>query len=288
MLSEIFKKPKPILGKVQLLALPGAPGWNGEWDNLTIRAEQEATCLATGGVDGLIIENFHDQPYTQVRMDAAGAIAMAMLTRRLKQFTNLPVGISVLSNDPESALAIAVNAQADFIRLSVLSGALLTDTGIINSRFNELLHYKNRLKVNLPTLFVDVSTRHIAPIGPQYRNSENQYDMLLGQIKNLSAHAEKLVLILSERDIMLHELSALKTETSWPILIENDESAQETIHPYFEVADGLILEADIRKANMTPLGPVPTVDMVRVETLINRLRQVLPVNAMDPDIFLRR
>src|SRR6476659_584365 len=99
MLAEIFKKPKPIIGKIQLLALPGAPGWDGQWDVLTARAEQEATALATGGVDGLIIENFHDTPYTTGRMDTAGSIAMAMLTRRIKQFTSLPIGISVLQND---------------------------------------------------------------------------------------------------------------------------------------------------------------------------------------------
>src|SRR5262249_11393477 len=113
MLAEIFKKPKTdsrsvtneicaplILGKVQLLGLPGAPGWTGDWEALAMRAEQEATALATAGVSGLIIENTHDVPHPQHRMDVAGAIAMALLLNRVKQFTGLPIGISVLFNDP--------------------------------------------------------------------------------------------------------------------------------------------------------------------------------------------
>lgn len=285
MLAEIFKKPKPIIGKIQLLALPGAPGWDGQWDALTARAEQEATALATGGVDGLIIENFHDTPYTQNRIDTAGAIAMAMLTRRLKQFTGLPIGISVLSNDPESALAITVNTQADFIRLSVLIGSLITDGGVINSRFNELLHYKNRLKAPLPPLLVDVSMRHLGPIVHTQAQSKLHY--LSETAKALPRQQEKLAIIVSDQDLEANEITALRDGTQWEVLLENQNRPQ-AIEGYFEQADGLILEADIRRNTALQPDTLPTVDITRVEEIVNRLRKVVPVTEMDPDIFLRR
>ncbi len=285
MLTEIFKKPKPIIGKIQLLALPGAPGWEGQWDTLGARAEQEATALATGGVDGLIIENSHDTPYAQGRIDVAGAISISMLARKLKQFTGLPIGISVLQNDPETALAIAINTQADFIRLSVLTGALITESGVINNRFNELLHYKNRLKTELPPLLVDVSLRHLGPGGQSQK--PDKLESLTYTAQALANQPEKLALILSDQDIEASEISTLKQGGLPSILVESQTKPQ-TVDNYFEQADGLILEAGIRRNNAMQPGTPPTIDMARVEELINRLRKVIPVTEMDPDIFLRR
>jgi membrane complex biogenesis BtpA family protein len=285
MLSEIFKKPKPILGKIQLLALPGAPGWGGQWETLVTRAEQEATALATGGVDSLIIENSHDVPFTAGRMDTAGAIAMAMLARRLKQFTDLPIGISVLRNDPETALAIAMNCNADFIRLSVLAGALMTDSGIVNSRLNELLHYKNHLKTELPPLLVDLSTAHLGSGGRFAR--EQSLKHLTELALAIPPLHEHLALVLSDRDIAPADLASFKASTRYPVLLEN-QACPQAVDAYFEQADGLILEVDTRKKSVMHPELPPTIDMARVETVVNRLRRVVPLSEMDPDIFLSR
>mgnify|MGYP005685173691 CR=1 FL=1 len=56
MVTEIFEKPKPIIGTIELLPLPGSPGWNGHLEQVISRAEQEATALASGGVDGIVRE----------------------------------------------------------------------------------------------------------------------------------------------------------------------------------------------------------------------------------------
>ena len=278
MLAEIFKKPKPIIGKIQLLALPGSPGWDGQWDLLTARAEQEATALATGGVDALMVENFHDTPYTNGRMDTAGALALALLARRLKQFTNLPLGISVLRNDPETALAIAINTNADFIRLSVLSGALITESGVINSRLNELLHYKNRLKAELPPLLVDVSLRHLTTAPVSIDAGQHQTFAHLQKVSAaLPTEGLQIYLVISDTEIKAEEVSMLKTALPWPVIIEHHRS-HSMPDTWFEAADGLILDADIRKNSSIQPGLPPTIDMTRVEELVNRLRQVKSVS----------
>ncbi|MBY0402941.1 MAG: phosphorybosylanthranilate isomerase, partial [Cyanobacteria bacterium] len=89
MLSEIFQKPKPILGTVQLLPLPGSTSWNGRMEQVMGRAEQEATALASGGVDGLLLENSYDAPHRLDRIDTAAAIAMALIAKRMVQFTKI-------------------------------------------------------------------------------------------------------------------------------------------------------------------------------------------------------
>ena len=285
MLSEIFKKPKPILGKIQLLALPGTPDWEGQWETLITRAEQEATALATGGVDGLIIENFHDTPNTSGRMDPAGAIAMTLLTRRLRQFTELPVGLSVLPNDPETALAIAVNCQADFIRLPLLMGALMTQGGIVNSRLNELLHYRNQLKVELPHLLVNVSMAHL-PLKTHFTQGDGLSHLLevANQLPRLHEH---MAIVIPDGDIQPEELEKFRLDIGYPVLIEN-QSLPQAVDKYYEHADGMVLEADIRKKSKMYADMMPTIDMARVEALVNRLRRVVPVSEMDPDIFLQR
>jgi membrane complex biogenesis BtpA family protein len=287
MLSEIFQKPKPIIGRVQLLALPGSPDWDGNWDSLTARAEQEATALATGGVDGLILENFHDTPFSRGRMDVAGAIAMALLTRRLKQFTNLPIGISVLRNDPETALAIALNTGADFLRLSVLSGALITESGVINSRLNALLHYKNRLKVDLPPLMVNISPQHLAVRVPSTANPDEQkLNYLLQVAEALPQTIQRIALVISDQAISPELLPVFRAQVPFPVLVEHQNTFS-LPDGWFEQSDGLILEACIRKASaMQPHLP-PTIDMPKVEEVVNRLRGIKSVAEMDPDLFLK-
>jgi membrane complex biogenesis BtpA family protein len=294
MLAETFQKPKPILGTVALLPLPGASGWNGHWEGLITRAEQEATALATSGVDGLILQNTHDAPFSQERMDPAGAIAMAMLARRIRQFTRLPVGVSVLPNDPETALAIAMNTEAEFIRLPLLSGALVTDGGVLNSRLNHLLQTRNRLHAHLPPLLVDISVNHLAPAaslrnaheaGPQTGQLHLEHLIHLAKA-SLQADLD-ITVVLSDRDIEAADLVAFKDSTGCEVLVENSTGAL-VAEAYFDQADGLILEGDVRKSAASQPGTWPSIDMTRAEELVNKLRKVVPVGEMDPNIFLQR
>lgn len=288
MLSEIFQKPKPIIGRVQLLALPGSPDWDGNWDTLIARAEQEATALATGGVDGIILENYHDTPFSRERMDVAGAIAMALLTKRLKQFTHLPVGISILRNDPETALAIALNTGADFLRLSVLSGAFVSESGVVNSRLNELLHYKNRLKADLPPLLVALSPQHLTTgIGQATNGQAQTLQHLLTLAQELPRNFSPISLAISSQSLQPQELALFKQQISLPVWVEHQTPHTEP-DPWFELADGLILETGIRKASALHPDLPPTIDMPQVEELVNRLRGIKSVQEMDPDIFLQR
>ncbi|HAG83884.1 MAG TPA: phosphorybosylanthranilate isomerase, partial [Cyanobacteria bacterium UBA12227] len=59
------------------------------------RAEQEATALASGGVDGVIVENFFDAPFTKNQVDPAIVSAMTLIVQRLMGLVTLPVGINV-------------------------------------------------------------------------------------------------------------------------------------------------------------------------------------------------
>ena len=129
-LRHIFKADNPVIGVVHLSPLPTSPRWKGKLGEVISRAEQEATALAAGGVDGIIVENFFDAPFTKDCVDPAVVSAMTLIVDRLKGMVMLPIGINVLRNDAKSAMAIATCTEVQFIRVNVLTGVMATDQGL--------------------------------------------------------------------------------------------------------------------------------------------------------------
>lgn len=162
-LIQIFKTPNPIIGVVHLLPLPTSPRWGGSLKAVIDRAEQEAVALASGGVDGIIVENFFDAPFTKDQVDPSVISAMSLIVQRLMHMVTLPIGINVLRNDAQSAMAIATCTQAQFIRVNVLTGVMATDQGLIEGRAHELLRYRRELGSDVKIL-ADVLVKHARPL----------------------------------------------------------------------------------------------------------------------------
>jgi conserved hypothetical protein TIGR00259 len=163
-LTQIFKTEHPVIGVVHLLPLPTSPRWGNSLKAVIARAEQEATALASGGVDGLIVENFFDAPFTKECVDPAVISAMSLIVQRLMNLVTLPIGVNVLRNDARSAMAIATCTRAHFIRVNVLTGVMATDQGLIEGRAHELLRYRRELGSEVK-IFADVLVKHARPLG---------------------------------------------------------------------------------------------------------------------------
>jgi len=127
------------------------------------RAEREATALASGGVDGIIVENFFDAPFTKDQVDPAVVSAMSLIIHRLKSMVTLPIGVNVLRNDARSGLAIATCTGAQFIRVNVLTGVMATDQGLIEGCAHDLLRYRRELESDVK-IFADVLVKHARPL----------------------------------------------------------------------------------------------------------------------------
>jgi membrane complex biogenesis BtpA family protein len=165
-LEELFKIEKPIIGMVHLWPLPGAPGYAGHgMDTILQQARRDAESLLEGGVDGLIVENMWDLPYyvgTDVQLEAVAAQAVA--ARAIAEMANVPVGVNVIHNGWEAELAIAVAAGLDFIRVCILTGARLWDTGDLNQGCAaDLLRRRRELGAEHLKLFADVDKKHSVP-----------------------------------------------------------------------------------------------------------------------------
>ena len=165
-LAELFGVKKPVIGMVHLWPLPGAPGYAGHGMGAILdHARQDAEALLAGGVDGLIVENMWDLPYyvgSDVRLEAVTAQAVA--ARTIADMANVPVGVNVIHNGWQAELSIAVAAELDFIRVCILTGARLWDTGDLDRGCAaDLLRRRKELGAEQIKLFADVDKKHSVP-----------------------------------------------------------------------------------------------------------------------------
>lgn len=155
-----------FLGVVHLLPLPGAPRPSPGLEAVVARAAADARTLARGGADAVIVENLGDAPFARGAVDP---ITVACMTRAVAAVRSaapgLCVGVNVLRNDAEAALAIAVATGAAFVRVNVLVGAMVTDQGLIQGDARGLWLTRRRLGGTAVALAADVLVKHATPLG---------------------------------------------------------------------------------------------------------------------------
>ena len=151
-----------VIGVVHLLPLPGAPEHDGgSIDAVYDRATQDAEAYAQGGVDGLIVENHGDIPFSKPdRIGPETAACMAMATERVVRAAGLPVGINVLANAAEVALAVAVAAKVGFVRVNQWANAYVANEGIIEGPAAQALRYRKTLGAGEIRIFADSHVKH--------------------------------------------------------------------------------------------------------------------------------
>ncbi|MDX2085276.1 MAG: BtpA/SgcQ family protein [Candidatus Melainabacteria bacterium] len=271
---DAFFQTKPVVGVIQLPPLPGAANWGGSMERVLQRAEQEATAFAACGVDALLLENRQDLGYRD-RVDTATVSAFTMIVRQVQALTQLPVGISVLPNDPETALAIVLTTGAEMIRLPVLLGARLTPQGILESRLGPMLAYAERLKLTKrPQLWVDVSMEHLRTESPQPGLA---IEAVLASIAQPLAQVERVdAVVVNLQEVSPESLDAFSQKTHLPIMVAGPFSPDNAA-PYFQQAHGLLIGEGLKKQSVNsapeaePFGPA--IDPVRVEALFHSIHR---------------
>ncbi len=158
---------KAVVGVVHLPPLPGAADYQGPFQPVLRRAVEDALVLARGGADGVIVENYGDAPFFARHVGPETVAAMSVVAAAVKRETGLVLGVNVLRNDAQAALAVAVAAQAQFVRINVLIGARLTDQGIVEGTAAEVLRYRKLLGAEQVALWADVDVKHSAPLAPR-------------------------------------------------------------------------------------------------------------------------
>lgn len=163
---------KPVIGMLHLPALPGSPGYGGDIKAVREHVLNDARILHHGGVHGLMIENFGDVPFFSDRVPTHTVTHMTALAKAVRDEVDLPLGINVLRNDGLSALAVAHAVGAAYIRVNVLSGACLTDQGVITGKAAELMRYRKQIGAEHIKVLADVRVKHAAPLAERPLDEE--------------------------------------------------------------------------------------------------------------------
>jgi membrane complex biogenesis BtpA family protein len=266
MLQEMFGTAKPIIGVIHLLPLPGSHRFDGHMEPIFLRAEQEAAALASGGVDGIIIENFFDAPFAKNHVDTAVACSLSLVCQHVKSICSLPIGINILRNDGLTAMAVAVAAEAEFIRVNVYSGTMLTDQGIIEGQANELLRYRRLLSPSKRVrIFADVMVKHASPLTPLADISQMTKDT----VQRGLADAVIVSGIATGSAPDLSDLEAVREAApNTPILIGSG-TTRENVRSLLTLSDGVIVASSLKRQGVLE-NPV---DVERVQSLVDAVRQ---------------
>ncbi|NJN86359.1 MAG: BtpA/SgcQ family protein [Leptolyngbyaceae cyanobacterium SL_7_1] len=264
-LNQIFKTSRPIIGVVHLLPLPTSPRWGGNLKAVIDRAEQETVALASGGVDGIIIENFFDAPFAKTGVDPAVVSVMSLVVHRLRNLVSLPMGINVLRNDAHSALAIATCTQAQFIRVNVLTGVMATDQGLIEGDAHHLLRYRRELGSDVKIL-ADVLVKHARPLGSPNLTTAVQETIQRGLADGVILSGWATGSPPNLEDLELASAAAQPI----PVFIGSG-ATWENIPTLIQAADGVIVSSSLKRRGQIE----QPIDPARVSQFVEAMRSSL-------------
>ncbi|MEM2212722.1 MAG: BtpA/SgcQ family protein [Candidatus Nezhaarchaeales archaeon] len=258
-MNELFKSWKPVIGVVHLQPLPGAPRYQPPFVTVVERALRDAKTYEEGGVNAIILENFGDAPYHPDRVGPETVAAMTYVASRVKEAVNIPIGINVLRNDALSALAIAYVVGASFIRVNVLSGATITDQGIITSKAHHLLRYRRFLEASGVKVFADINVKHSVQL------LQRPLELVAEEL--VQRELADAVIVTGEttgRAPGLEQVKAVKKVLpNTPVLVGSGVN-EENVQEYLKLCDGVIVGTSLKTGGATE-NPV---DLAKVKALI--------------------
>ncbi len=213
------------------------------------RARSDARALERAGFDAIIVENFGDAPFYKDEAPKVVTAAMTACAIAVREAApRLSLGINVLRNDAGSALAVAAASGASFVRVNVLSGARLTDQGVIEGRAAEVMRLRAAIAKGV-SVFADVDVKHSAPIA--VRPIEEEVAELADR-----AHADAILVtgVATGAPPDEQDLLRVRRATRAPVYVASG-ATEETVRALLDRCDGVLVGTAIKRARRAG-GPV--------------------------------
>jgi len=242
-LADMFDVEKPVIGMVHLPPLPGSPNYDGRGlDPVIGWALRDVETYQRAGVNGLIVENMWDHPYfVGEDVPAEAMTAQAVAAREVVKVAKVPTGINVIHNGGRVALSIALAAGATFVRICILTGARLWDTGELDHGCaSRLLRHRKNLQAEHIKIFADVDKKHSLPFpGLDLETHIEWTDFYLADAfivsGRMTGDAPPLAKVRQAKDL----------SRGRPILMGSGTSA-ENIGDFLQYADGAIVGTSVK------------------------------------------
>ena len=241
---EIFGTDNAVIGMIHLKPLPGSPHYQGGgMEEVIDFALNDVEALEEGGVDGLIIENAWDLPFSKPEdIGFETVAAMTAVAERLKCKTSLPIGINCLANGAIQATAVASAADLPFIRVNQWVNAYVANEGIVEGASAKALRYRSQLKSDHIKIFADVHVKHGSHSIVADRSLEAQtHDAIFFDSDVLIATGSR-----TGDETGLDEIKGIKHNTDLPVIVGSGMT-KENVRDIFSVANGCIVGSSLKE-----------------------------------------
>lgn len=265
-LAELFGIEKPVIGVIHLKPLPGAPRYEGEpMRDIFAAAIADAKTLAAGGIDGIIVENAGDLPFS--RPEHIGPETVAALTaacHEVRSAVDTPIGITCVANGAIPGLAVAKAVGAKWVRVNQWVNAYIANEGFINGPAAEAMRYRAAIDAKDVNIFADVHVKFGAHAITADRSiSEQATDAEWFDADVLIATGAR-----TGSPTQPSEVNEVRAGTNLPVLVGSGfDPAQAP--SLLEVADGAIVGQWLKKDGLW-WNPV---DGARVEALLAAVKE---------------
>jgi uncharacterized protein len=254
---------KPVIGMLHLLPLLGSAQFGGDLAAISTAMLRDAEALVKGGVHGLMLENFGDVPFYPGRVPAHVISHMTVLAGEVRRRFTLPIGVNVLRNDGQSALAIANAIGAEIIRVNVLCGARVTDQGLIQGIAHDLLRERAAMGATKRVrILADVDVKHSAPLAQRPLKDEVEDTIERGLADGIVVSGAGTGKTTEVNKVRGAKAAAPQT----PVFIGSGITS-ESVRDYLECADGFIVGSAFKKDGIA----TNAVEISRVTDLLRRL-----------------
>ena len=231
---DLFGSRKPLIGVLHLMALPGAPLYDGAMDQVYDRALWELDIFKRHSIDSVIVENFRDVPYYPGRVPQETVAALAGVAREVVRAAGVPVGINVLRSDGEAAMAIAAASGAHYVRVNVHMSAIVSEQGIIQGMGHLTTRLRSALKSNA-LIFADVGVKHAAALADRGLASETRDLAERGMADAIIVSGDR-----TGAETSVDDVDAVRAVTTLPLLIGSG-ATPDNVHRVLPKVDGLIV-----------------------------------------------
>jgi uncharacterized protein len=231
-----------LIGVIHLRPLPGSPRFDGDLQGVIDAAISDALILAEAGFEGMIVENFGDAPFLPGAVSPVTTAVMTSCALSVRTAApSIALGVNVLRNDAEAALAVAIGSGADFVRINVHTGARLTDQGIVEGTAHRTLRLRRELGAERIRLLCDVAVKHSAALSVARSLTEEAEELAVRGL----ADAVLVTGSGTGKSVSLTALDEVLAAVRVPVFVASGVTA-ETL-PEVRLAHGVIVGSSLRR-----------------------------------------
>lgn len=263
--SNFFSKIRqPVIGMIHLRPLPGSAGYEGGGTGPILeQAVADGRLLDEARLDAILIQNTGDipaagngGPETIAHMTAIGTL--------LRNELQTPLGINILSNGAESALAVAQAIEAVFIRIKVYVGAVVGTNGIVQGAAQRTLDFRYKIGAQNIDIAADIYDRTSQPLVDMPIEEAAHYADFHGR-------ADALVITGVSVEDSLDRIKRVKTTVRDIPIYAGGGTTKDNIKQFLSVCDGVIVGNAV-KTGPEFQGQVDRTRLMEYMEAVNRIR----------------